>query len=220
MGPTLNLIMMFVDQKAKHGSTTQDLTPQSYSTKNAIASAPSSPRRSTHQILPPQELAPRVPPVNDKTQFFDRVKRALDNRDLYNEFLKLANLFAQDYIDTARLVKESRNFLGNTELYTQFREILGWDEKKEREHFLSEQHTQSNWAKPAIAGLPERPGRIDLGEKYGSYRQVSATVRGTVIPPFDDFLTFFSSYVFSAIFHRSRMRTCPVQDETTCADLS
>ncbi|PPQ82593.1 hypothetical protein CVT25_007107 [Psilocybe cyanescens] len=162
-------------KKAKHGSTTQDLTPQSYSTKNAIASAPSSPRRSTHQILPPQELAPRVPPVNDKTQFFDRVKRALDNRDLYNEFLKLANLFAQDYIDTARLVKESRNFLGNTELYTQFREILGWDEKKEREHFLSEQHTQSNWAKPAIAGLPERPGRIDLGEKYGSYRQVSAT---------------------------------------------
>ncbi|KAH9477606.1 Transcriptional regulatory protein SIN3 [Psilocybe cubensis] len=162
-------------KKAKHGSSTQDVLPTSYPTPKPIASAPSSPRRSSHQVLPPQEVAPRAPPVHDKTLFFDRVKRALDNRDLYNEFLKLANLFAHDYIDTARLVKESRNFLGNTELYTQFREILGWDDKKEREHFLSEQHTQSNWAKPAIAGLPERPGRIDLGEKYGSYRRVSAT---------------------------------------------
>jgi paired amphipathic helix protein Sin3a len=104
------------------------------------------------------------------------VKRVLDNRDLYNEFLKLVNLFAQDYIDTARLVKESRNFLGNTELYVQFRDILGWDEKKEREHFLAEQHTQSSWTKPAVAGLPERPGRIDFSEKYGSYRKVSARV--------------------------------------------
>lgn len=117
-----------------------------------------------------------MPPANDETQFFDRVKRALDNREIYNEFLKLVNLFAQDYIDTARLVKESRHFLGETELYKQFREILGWDEKKEREHYLAEQQTLSSWTKPAIKGLPQRPGRIDLSEKYGSYRKVSATV--------------------------------------------
>lgn len=107
----------------------------------------------------------------------------MDNRDLYNEFLKLVNLFAQDYIDTARLVKESRNFLGNTELYVQFRDILGWDDKKEREHFLAEQHTQSSWTKPAVAGLPERPGRIDFSEKYGSYRKVSARVSDIYIQP-------------------------------------
>jgi paired amphipathic helix protein Sin3a len=81
----------------------------------------------------------------------------LDNRDLYNEFLKLVNLFAQEYIDTARLV-ESRNFLSNTELYKQFWDILGWDDKKEREHLLAQQHTQSSWTKPAVAGLPERAG--------------------------------------------------------------
>lgn len=113
---------------------------------------------------------------NDETQFFDRVKRVLDNRDLYNEFLKLVNLFAQDFIDTARLVKESRHFLGNTELYKQFCDILGWDEKKEREYFLAEQYNQTNWTKPAIARLSERPGRIDLSEKYGSYRKVSFNV--------------------------------------------
>ena len=120
--------------------------------------------------------ATAAPHPADDTHFFDRVKHALDNRDLYNEFLKLVNLFAQDYIDTARLVKESKNFLGNTELYKQFREILGWDEKKEREHFLKEQSERSGWAKPSIVGLPERPGRVDLSEKYGSYRRVSPSV--------------------------------------------
>lgn len=55
-------------------------------------------------------------------------------------------------------------------------DILGWDDKKEREHFLAEQHTQSSWTKPAVAGLPERPGRIDFSEKYGNYRKVSARV--------------------------------------------
>lgn len=159
-------------QKPRHAPA-QDLTPLSYNPKHVIA-APASPRRTSHHVLPPQPH--RLPVTNDETMFFDRVKRALDNRDLYTEFLKLVNLFAQNHIDTARLVKESRNFLGNTELYKQFREILGWDEKKEREHFLSEQHSQSSWTKPAIAGLPERPGRIDLSEKYGSYRKVSASV--------------------------------------------
>ncbi|KAF8156921.1 hypothetical protein B0H34DRAFT_711197 [Crassisporium funariophilum] len=158
-------------KKSRHAPA-QDLTPLSYNPKHVIA-GPSSPRRSSHHALPPQ--AHRLPVVNDETHFFDRVKRVLDNRDIYNEFLKLVNLFAQDYIDTARLVKESRNFLGNTELYIQFREILGWDEKKEREHLLAEQHTQSSWTKPAVAGLPERPGRIDYSEKYGSYRKVSAS---------------------------------------------
>ncbi|KAF4616526.1 hypothetical protein D9613_008571 [Agrocybe pediades] len=162
-------------KKPKHATPTRDIPPVQYNSKNAIAApAPTSPRRAPRHSLPPPP-PPRMPPSNDETQFFDRVKRALDSREIYNEFLKLVNLFAQDYIDTARLVKESRNFLGNTELYKQFRDILGWDEKKEREHFLSEQHTQSHWAKPAVASLPERPGRIDLSEKYGSYRKVSSS---------------------------------------------
>lgn len=114
--------------------------------------------------------------VNDDTHFFDRVKHALDNRDTYNEFLKLVNLFTQDYINTARLVEESRNFLGDTELLRQFREILGWDDRKEREHFYMEQQQQHGWARPTIAGLPNRPTRADLTVKYGSYRKLPASV--------------------------------------------
>ena len=148
-----------------------------------------------------------MPPANDETQFFDRVKRALDNREIYNEFLKLVNLFAQDYIDTARLVKESRHFLGETELYKQFREILGWDEKKEREHYLAEQQTLSSWTKPAIKGLPQRPGRIDLSEKYGSYRKVSATVG------------HIHSLIFPHLLNCCRKRMCHVLDVMRCVDL-
>ncbi|KAF8869638.1 hypothetical protein CPB84DRAFT_1754931 [Gymnopilus junonius] len=176
-------------KKPKHAAPAQDLTPVSYNPKHVVASnaavppaASSSPRRS-HHALPATQQHPQsslrataAPHPSDDTHFFDRVKHALDNRDLYNEFLKLVNLFAQDYIDTARLVKESKNFLGNTELYKQFREILGWDEKKEREHFLKDQNERSGWAKPAIVALPERPGRVDLSEKYGSYRRVSPSV--------------------------------------------
>ncbi|KIK06012.1 hypothetical protein K443DRAFT_674585 [Laccaria amethystina LaAM-08-1] len=157
-------------KKPKH-SNSQDLTPLSYNPKHIIA-GPSSPRRTVPHPQPPP-VPMRAPPVNDDTRFFDRVKRALDNGDIYNEFLKVVNLFAQDYIDTARLVKESRNFLGEGELMKQFKEILGWDERKEKEHFLAEQPSQSNWKKPAVTGLQQRPGRIDLGEKYGSYRKVS-----------------------------------------------
>ncbi|KAG5219818.1 Transcriptional regulatory protein [Salix suchowensis] len=48
----------------------------------------------------------------DYSDFFDRVKRSLDSRETYNEFLKLINLYTQEYIDTRRLIKEARNYLG------------------------------------------------------------------------------------------------------------
>lgn len=144
-----------------------------------------SPRRSTHQSQSHSHHhghAP-APPNNDQSQFFDRVKRVLDSRETYNEFLKLVNLFTQDIIDTSRLVKESRSFLGEGELMRQWREILGWDEKRERESWLREaQEVElTAWARsPAGAGiagvLVERPGRRDLSVRYGSYRKLSAHV--------------------------------------------
>ncbi|TFK41677.1 histone deacetylase complex, SIN3 component [Crucibulum laeve] len=153
-------------QKPRHAAS-QDLTPQSYNAKHAAG--PSSPR---HANSPLPISTVRAPPVADETHFFDRVKRALDNRDVYNEFLKVVNLFTQGYIDTARLVKESRNFLGDAELFRQFKEILGWDERKDMEHFFAE--SQSNgWVKPTMAQLVVKPGRHDLHMKYGSYRRVS-----------------------------------------------
>jgi len=156
----------------KH-TAAQDPTPMGYNSKNVVA-APSSPRRVAHHPIPAQTARTLM---NDDAHFFDRVKLFMADRDIYNEFLKLVNLFAQDFIDTPRLVKESRNFLGNTPLYRQFLNILGWDEKKEMEHYKNEQTTISGWSRPVVAALPVRPGRIDMAEKYGSYRNVSTSVR-------------------------------------------
>jgi len=106
--------------------------------------------------------------------FFERVKRALDNRETYNEFLKVVNLFTQDYIDTARLVKESKHFLGDGDLYRQFKDILGWDELKEREYLMAE--FQNNWTQPTPVHVPRRVSRINPSVKYGSYRRLSGNV--------------------------------------------
>jgi paired amphipathic helix protein Sin3a len=104
------------------------------------------------------------------------VKAALDSRETYHEFLKLVNLFAQDFIDRARLVRESRSFLGEGELMAQFKEILGWDEAmgrsapgKERDELYQ------------LPGRPltilDRPSREELNIRYGSYRRLPADVR-------------------------------------------
>ncbi|PFH48078.1 hypothetical protein AMATHDRAFT_150621 [Amanita thiersii Skay4041] len=142
----------------------------SYSARSVAI--PLSPRRSQFQIsqFSSTAMQSRQPIESEDMQFFDRVKRALDNRDTYNEFLKLINLFTQGYIDTARLVKESRNFLGDTELLRQFREILDWDDKKEREHYM--QDLEQNWTRPVISNARDRPGRVDMSVQFGSYRKL------------------------------------------------
>ncbi|KAF9237770.1 hypothetical protein BU15DRAFT_88601 [Melanogaster broomeanus] len=106
-------------------------------------------------------------PGLDETHFFDRVKRAINNRDAFNEFLRLVNLFTQELIDTARLVREARNFLGDGELMRQFMEILGWDDGRERERWMLEEQA-------AATG-----GRINTGLQLGSYRRMPPTLKVT-----------------------------------------
>ncbi|KAF8067547.1 histone deacetylase complex, SIN3 component [Lyophyllum atratum] len=153
-------------KKVKH-AVGQDLTPSSY---NKPIAPPSPPRRPM-QLPPPTKVAP----VNDDSQFFDNVRRVLDNRETYNEFLKVVNLFTQDFIDSARLIKESRNFLGDGELMKQFKGILGWSERKERDTFEADmEKTQQSWTRPSVIGLASRPTQAELNVKYGSYRRLPA----------------------------------------------
>jgi paired amphipathic helix protein Sin3a len=113
--------------------------------------------------------------TNDENHFFDRVKHTLDNRETYNEFLKLVNLFTQDYIDTATLIKQSRSFLADGELMRQFKDILGWNERKERESYALDQH-RGEPKRPSPRGILDRRSRADLNVSYGSYRKLPATV--------------------------------------------
>ncbi|KIL63546.1 hypothetical protein M378DRAFT_79542 [Amanita muscaria Koide BX008] len=112
----------------------------------------------------------RAGPDNLDLQFFNRIKHALDNRETYNEFLKLINLFTQRFIDTTRLIKESRNYLGDTELLRQFQDMLGWEERKGKEPYRS--NSEHGWTRPIIAGLRDRPSHIDMNAQHGSYRKL------------------------------------------------
>ncbi|KIP11841.1 hypothetical protein PHLGIDRAFT_27677 [Phlebiopsis gigantea 11061_1 CR5-6] len=116
---------------------------------------------------------------HDDTQLFDRVKRALRSEETYNEFLKLVNLFTQDIIDTARLVREARTYLGEGELMTQFREILGWDDRRERYA-----GAEDVWSRPI--GVLDRPTRNQLNLRYGSYRKLPASETSVVCSGRDD----------------------------------
>lgn len=181
-----------LDVEAK--KTKQDASPSLSHTHARHHRESSPPRRSSqqqsylhhhgHTIIPPQPATgpPVSSPSNDQIHFFDHVKRALENRETYNEFLKLVNLFTQDIIDSAELVRRSRSFLGDGELMRRWREILGWDDMREREAYLrdNQEGELTIWARgpgSAYAGIVlERPGRKDLSVRYGSYRKLPASV--------------------------------------------
>ena len=178
--------------KAKQAPTGRE--PPAFSHFNTIP-APPSPRRSGHNnyshhaqpqsasqnLLQPGAavaLPPPLAPVTtfDETQFFPRVKAALDSRETYHEFLKLVNLFTQDFIDRARLVRESRSFLGEGELMVQLKEILGWDEAMERSALAKEREELYQPPGRPLTIL-DRPCREELNIRYGSYRRLPADVR-------------------------------------------
>ncbi|KAF7375062.1 Histone deacetylase complex, SIN3 component [Mycena sanguinolenta] len=160
-------------KKAKH-TPAQDLTPSSYKFR---ASPPPVRRHPGSRAPPAATVLAAVPEDSNAHVFFDRVKRYLDdNRETYNEFLKLINLFTQDFIDTARLIKESRNFLGDGELLGMLRDIVGWDERKEKEYWMEEQAAGNSWVRPTIIGrnASVRTIKADPDAQFGSYRKIPA----------------------------------------------
>nr|POF20010.1 transcriptional regulatory protein sin3 [Quercus suber] len=65
--------------------------------------------------------------TTEELAFFDRVKKALGNKNLMNEFLKLCNLFNQDLIDRTALIFRVRSFLGGyPDLIKFFEDFLGY----------------------------------------------------------------------------------------------
>lgn len=78
--------------------------------------------------------APPAPMANtEELAFFDRVKKFIGNKQTYNEFLKLLNLFSQSLIDKALLVEKVHNFVGgNRELMDWFKRFVKWDARDEK----------------------------------------------------------------------------------------
>lgn len=105
----------------------------------------------------------------DELAFFDRAKKALDSHETYDEFLKLLNLFSREIIDARSLVTRASNFLGDGELYNQFKDLMGWDDKRDGDNegppgSLRNHNTSNN----------------DVEERYGkSYRRLPLAVSCT-----------------------------------------
>ena len=141
---------------------------------------------------PNQYPPPTVIPA-DQTTFFDRVRRSIDTPETYNEFLKLINLFTQDIIDMRLLVEQSRNFIREPDLMMQFREILGWDDQRERDSFRGMVGPGTGGVSNGVAkGAKGRTVRSDMTVKCGpSYRRLPASVSSssTRVPCIDAFLS-------------------------------
>lgn len=128
---------------------------------------------STSQLAHTQPQNPLTTP--DELAFFERVKKSIDDRTVYHEFLKVINLFVQEIIDVRTLIDRARGFL-NEELVVQFKEILGWDDRAV-EVDLGMGGADGGPVAPAL----DRP-RVDLNScpKFGpSYRRLPASVSPT-----------------------------------------
>ncbi|KAL9049653.1 MAG: hypothetical protein Q9162_007114 [Coniocarpon cinnabarinum] len=96
--------------------------------------------------------------TTDEVSLFDRIKKALQSKNVMTEFLKLCNLYSQDLIDKNLLVFRAHNFLGsNPELYAQFKTFLNYE---------GVEHTIENKARPTITGRVNLNNCRALGQSY------------------------------------------------------
>ena len=68
--------------------------------------------------------------LTNEIAFFDKVKKAIGNKNTYNEFLKLLKLYSSDVIDKDTLHDKARSMIGVfPELFEWFTKFIGWEEK-------------------------------------------------------------------------------------------
>lgn len=61
--------------------------------------------------------------------FFDKVKKLIDDKTTYHEFLKLINLWVQDFVDLKTLVERALYFIGSSpDIWAMFRRIVNADD--------------------------------------------------------------------------------------------
>jgi len=144
----------------------------------------------------------RSPPLVQPEEFgfFDRVKKYLDDRAAYTEFLKLLNLFTQEIIDLPTLLNKSLLFIGlNDELFAQFKALVGWDPAKDG------RVEGEDWIIDNEPVLDRPPVLLHLMKSYGpSYRRLPDSVSSLLSLPLSSSFSADTS-LLDAIGNRSRM---------------
>jgi paired amphipathic helix protein Sin3a len=104
-----------------------------------------------------------------KLLFFDRAKKSLENRDVYDDFLKLLNLFSRDIIDVEVLIERAKVFLGDGDLMAEFKDLMGWDDRDK---------IDKGPPGSIRTGPPELPAALPVDDGEGpSYRKLPPSVR-------------------------------------------
>lgn len=164
------------NKRKRQGTGPPDNMPgQPGPSKPQYMSGPAGKRSKTNHVLAKNEQLPTSPTLipslptplaptttsaatSDEMAFFDKAKKAIGNKNVYNEFLKLCNLFTQDLIDRNALLYRVKQFIGgNQELVKWFEDWIGYD--------VRDQIVEN---RPRIA-----PGRVMLSNCRGlgpSYR--------------------------------------------------
>lgn len=106
--------------------------------------------------------------------FFERAKRVLEARDVYDDFLKLLNMYTRDIIDLKTLVIRAEKFLADDTLINQFKGLVNWDNRIGNVNYGPPGSIRTG---PHDATLP-RP--VDDAESP-SYRRLPESVSGGIL---------------------------------------
>ena len=127
-------------KRARQTSSEESLADESSVVKRARIEPPKAPGPELPPVSPTlvPSLPRPMPPSNmsantaEEIAFFDRLKKHVANKQTYNEFLKLCNLFSQQMIDANKLIHKAYNFIGNNnELMNWFKDFIKYDGRDE-----------------------------------------------------------------------------------------
>ncbi|KAG5519162.1 hypothetical protein PMAC_002250 [Pneumocystis sp. 'macacae'] len=147
VGPRLPPVGNFAPPTIVSNITTKDKKKRVQNSEQNTPIGQNQSKRSKHYHKPSIDLSsvspalmPSVPEIieppthasasAEELSFFDKVKKFIGNKQTYNEFLKVLNLFSQDILDKNLLVERVYNFIGvNEELMDWFKRFVGYNGK-------------------------------------------------------------------------------------------
>ena len=90
---------------------------------------PSEPKSKHGHVGAP--LSTNYTPI-EEFEFFDKVRKLISNKQVYQEFLKVLNLYSQDIIDRKTLVERVHLFIGKShDLFSWFKKFVDYEEKQQ-----------------------------------------------------------------------------------------
>ncbi|ODV95612.1 hypothetical protein PACTADRAFT_50307 [Pachysolen tannophilus NRRL Y-2460] len=81
------------------------------------------------EVIQDQEYQSKNSTLSEEIGFFDKVKKAIGNKQTYNEFLKMINLYSQEIIDKDTLIERVEGFIGPyKDLFDWFKHFVGFED--------------------------------------------------------------------------------------------